>query len=113
MLAQELIEDFTAAGVQLSALDGKLAYEGPRDALIPERIEMLRRHKLELLAALTTPGPDLDAFEERAAICEYDGGLERARAEQIAAEDQGYGTVIDFMAALRKARGEGGENGQT
>ena len=33
--------------------------------------------------------PDIDAFEERAAIAEYDGGLSRSRAEDLAAQSQG------------------------
>lgn len=32
---------------------------------------------------------DLDAFEERAAIMEFDGGLSRFRAETAAAQSQG------------------------
>ncbi len=34
--------------------------------------------------------PDIDAFEERAAITEYDGGLTRSRAEDLAAQAQGF-----------------------
>lgn len=34
--------------------------------------------------------PDIDAFEERAAIAEYDGGLSRSRAEDLAARAQGF-----------------------
>ena len=34
--------------------------------------------------------PDIDAFEERAAIAEYDGGLSRAAAEDLAARQQGF-----------------------
>lgn len=34
--------------------------------------------------------PDIDAFEERAAIAEFDGGLTRAEAEDVAARDQGF-----------------------
>ena len=34
--------------------------------------------------------PDIEAFEERAAIAEYDGGLPRSRAEDIAAQAQGF-----------------------
>lgn len=33
---------------------------------------------------------DFDAFEERAAIAEYDGGLTRFAAETLAAREQGY-----------------------
>ena len=42
--------------------------------------------------------PDTDAFEERAAIAEYDGGLTRADAEKIAAQCQRYDNVIAFRA---------------
>lgn len=34
--------------------------------------------------------PDIDAFEERAAIAEYDGGLSRSEAENLAAKAQGF-----------------------
>ena len=34
--------------------------------------------------------PDIEAFEERAAIAEYDCGLTRAEAEDVAARDQGF-----------------------
>ena len=34
--------------------------------------------------------PDIDDFEERAAIAEYDGGLSRSGAEDLAAQAQGY-----------------------
>ena len=42
--------------------------------------------------------PDTDAFEERAAIVEFDGGLSRADAEDLAAQYQGYDNVIAFKA---------------
>ena len=34
--------------------------------------------------------PDIEAFEERAVIAEYDGRLTRAEAEDVAAKDQGF-----------------------
>lgn len=34
--------------------------------------------------------PDIDAFEERAAIAEHDGGLSRSKAEDLAAQRQGF-----------------------
>ena len=34
--------------------------------------------------------PDIEAFEERAAIAEYDGGLTRLQAESLAAQEQGF-----------------------
>ena len=42
--------------------------------------------------------PDTDAFEGRAAIAEYDGGLKRADAEDVAAQCQGYENVVAFRA---------------
>ena len=34
--------------------------------------------------------PDIDWFEERAAIAEHDGGLTRRAAENLAARQQGF-----------------------
>ncbi len=34
--------------------------------------------------------PDIDAFEERAAIAEFDGGCTRRAAEDLAAQAQGF-----------------------
>jgi len=34
--------------------------------------------------------PDIDAFEERAAIIQYDGGATRKQAEDLAAQAQGF-----------------------
>ena len=34
--------------------------------------------------------PNIEEFEERAAICEHDGGLPRAKAEDLAAQAQGF-----------------------
>lgn len=49
--------------------------------------------------------PDTDAFEERAAICEYDGGYSREHAEDLAARSQGYNNVVAFRSAQQKLRG--------
>lgn len=46
-----------------------------------------------------TNGHDIDAFEERAAIAEFDGGLARFEAEDMAAKCQGYSNVVAFRAA--------------
>ena len=88
MLARKLIDELAEAGIRLSAENGRLAFEGPREALTPARIDELRHHKVELLAALA--GPDLDAFEERAGIIEHDAGLPRQEAETRAAREQGH-----------------------
>ena len=34
--------------------------------------------------------PDIDAFEERAAIAQYEGGLTRKQAENLAAQAQSF-----------------------
>ena len=37
--------------------------------------------------------PDIDAFEGRGAIAEYDGGLTRLQAEALAAQEQGFASA--------------------
>jgi len=39
---------------------------------------------------MTEPVPDIDAFEERAAIAQYDGGVTRKLAEDMVAGKQGF-----------------------
>ena len=104
MQVQRLIDDFADIGIKLTAENGQVVFEGPREMLTPERIEELRRHKAELLAALAAP--DSDAFEERAGILEFDAGLPRQEAETLAAREQGrtdadslYGDVVERWAA--------------
>lgn len=48
--------------------------------------------------------PDQDAFEERAAIAEFDGGLTREAAEIFAAQCQGYDNVVDFRKAQQLSK---------
>ena len=44
--------------------------------------------------------PDIEAFEERAAIAEYDGGLSRERAEELAAREQGFASAEHYWQVL-------------
>ena len=44
--------------------------------------------------------PDIDAFEERAAIAEYDGGLSRRAAEDLAAQAQGFRNSDHYWQVL-------------
>ena len=37
--------------------------------------------------------PDIEAFEERAAIAQFDGGLTRLQAESLAAQEQGFASA--------------------
>ena len=45
--------------------------------------------------------PDIDAFEERAAIAEYEGGLTRKQAEDLAAQAQGFQHGEHYWAWIR------------
>lgn len=47
-----------------------------------------------------TPVPDIDAFEERAAIMEYEGGLSRRQAEDRAAQAQGFRDAEHYWQVL-------------
>jgi hypothetical protein len=44
--------------------------------------------------------PDIEAFEERVAIAEYDGGLPRPQAENLAAQEQGFATADAYWQWL-------------
>ena len=46
------------------------------------------------------PVPDIDAFEERAAIIQHDGGLSRSRAEDVAAQAQGFRNADHYWQVL-------------
>jgi hypothetical protein len=42
--------------------------------------------------------PDIDDFEERAAIAQYDGGLTRSGAVDLAAQRQGFAGAAAYWA---------------
>jgi hypothetical protein len=44
--------------------------------------------------------PDIDAFEERAAILEYEAGMTRRQAEDLAAQAQGFRDADHFRQVL-------------
>lgn len=82
MNAAALIGQARAAGVTLWHEAGRVRYRGPRAALA---------HVLPTLAACRDDMADAlrreaqaEAFEERAAIMEYDGGMTRNQAEAAA-----------------------------
>lgn len=52
--------------------------------------------------SMNSISPDLDEFEERADIIEFDAGLSRREAEDVAARAQGCGDVVEFKATLKK-----------
>lgn len=44
--------------------------------------------------------PDIDAFEERAPLMEYEGGLSRLKAEDEAARAQGFRDATHYWQVL-------------
>lgn len=44
--------------------------------------------------------PDIEEFEERAAIHQYEGGLSRSRAEDLAAQAQGFKNAFAYWQWL-------------
>ncbi len=94
MNALDLLHDLESRGVSLRPNAGKLVVEAPAGVLTPAYREMLTRLKPELLGILRTNiAPDELppewhlAWDERAAIMEYDAGLPRERAEALALRD--------------------------
>jgi hypothetical protein len=84
MGAVDLLEHVRAAGFTLDLADGKLLLT-PASMLSDELRTALRASKTEVLALLAAEREaDAEAFEERAAIMEFDGGLPRADAEAAA-----------------------------
>lgn len=87
----DLIAAALADGVTLRIDSGKLKITGNATA-VNRWLPLIREHKVDLLAALKVGAGDTaaaepfdrEAWEERAAIAEYDGGLIRADAEALA-----------------------------
>ena len=52
--------------------------------------------------------PDIEAFEERAAIAEYDGGLTRLQAEALAAQELGFASAGEYWRWLTDYVGKRG-----
>ena len=84
MCAADLLKDVRAAGFTLDLADGKLLV-APASMLTDELRTALRANKTEVLALLAAEhDAEAEAFEERAAIMEFDGGLPRTEAEAAA-----------------------------
>ena len=101
--AAKLLTNLRRAGVILAANGDRLAFDAPAGAMTPAVQAMLKARKPELLAllrgdylnaaaalVLTISDSDQRAelaylFDERAGICQYDGGMSRGgEAERIA-----------------------------
>ena len=84
MKVAEIIAEVIQAGAQIRAVSGGLQLNAPQP-LIPELIERVRVHKLEILLTLESmDDATVEATLERAAILEYDAGLPRISADKVA-----------------------------
>jgi hypothetical protein len=61
MSAQTLLEELAALDIELRAGGDHLHYEGPEEAITPELLDNLRRHKAELMKVLV----DKESYQSR------------------------------------------------
>jgi hypothetical protein len=102
--AFDLIDHLVDRGIEIVVVGDKLRWRAPDGTMTDDDIAILREHKQAIVAAHrpTHPTPAefdgwldeqieiarrRDAFEERAAILEFDAGLSRPEAERQAAAD--------------------------
>jgi hypothetical protein len=83
MTALTLFQTLRSCGVELTPHpDGTLGYKAPKGILTPQLLDAMRAHKPMLLDLVET-------FSERAAMLEFDAGLDRADAEWLAWQELG------------------------
>jgi hypothetical protein len=127
--AAVLLAEIRAAGVDVGLADGMLRVRAPKGVLTATQRQHLVEHHAEIIRLLANPANDLPnrdmsrtvpvcpavppvpvdslpaslkvAFEERAAIAEVDGGLDRAAAERLAWEEVNAGPIGDTLEAWR------------
>ena len=75
----------------------------PREAETVGTIGTVGRPRVASGATGTKPLADFDAFEERAAIREHDGGETREEAERAAAAERGFADPAEFCHAQKGA----------
>lgn len=98
-----LLAEARAAGLEIQTCDGRIVIRGPRSAEPIAR--RLIAHKADVLQALAIPDPfvtpaDLPAgwhfaWDERAAIMEYEGKMPKEHAEAAA--------LADILRRMREA----------
>jgi len=93
---RQALHRLSAAGVVLQAIGDRLTVES-KEELTEQQRAWIRAHKTELLQLLTDDDREAvrEMVTERAAILEYDGGLDRQEAEQIA-----HGAAQDYYNHL-------------
>lgn len=88
MSAAALICRLARCDVTLRSDGDKLIIDGPGELVTDALVQEIRAVKAEILAELTK-GDAADLrylYDERAAVCQFDGGLDRAKAEAQAFE---------------------------
>ncbi len=93
MTPATIIRQAQADGVKLAlSPSGTIKAVGNGEA-VNRWLPVIREHKAELVDELRAVMIDREAFEERAAIMEFDGGLTRAEAERLAFLEQRGATI--------------------
>lgn len=99
MGAVELLRDLGAVGISVAVRGDKLMVR-PASRLTDPYRAALRAIKVDVIALLKTSDiwddAEVEAYEERAGIMEFDGGLTRAEAEAAARE------MVRAIAAARR-----------
>jgi len=105
MGAPDLLENLRRLGFDLAAVDGGGIRVSPYSALTDSLKEEIRDNRGALLDLLSSAAAQAahEAFEERSGLREYDGGLPRRDAEQVAATDLGI-RVACLTCAHRSQR---------
>ena len=83
MGAPELLHHLRGAGLVLTVTPAGGLHVAPREALTDDLRAVIRAERDSLVRALDAEA-QREAFEERAAIMEFDGGMTRADAEAAA-----------------------------
>ena len=89
--------------------DGALRVRAPKGILTAVQRECLIEHHAEIISLLDEPANDREAladdlraiFDERAAIAEFDGGLDHEAAERLARQEVTSGPAGDDVTAWR------------
>lgn len=89
MIAQ-ILHECTRQNIRLSQNGGLLRVQAPKGVLTPELKNALRAHKAEILHLLEINESLREHTEERSAVMEFDGGVNRKEAEQQAKKTRVY-----------------------
>ena len=115
MTAEELVLALVVARVDVVSQAGNLRFRAPMGVLTDELRARIAEHRPALMALVQRgavlpwrvvdwPEDARGSYEERAAIREYDGGADRAGAEDLAEREVRVAHLMDHLL-LRAAAG--------